>query len=575
MSLPAAPEQGLSLYLIEGGLTAIVFALAFALPGIGATWFSRIESAFGRLAKRKSLSIAVVGASAFLLRLALLPVCPIPLPFSENDFSFLLSADTFASGRLANPTPAMWMHFETIHLTMVPTYASMFFPGQGLILAAAKVLTGQPWYGLLLVTALLCAAICWMLQAWIPPTWALLGGLLAVLRIGLFSYWINTYTGAGSLTALGGTLVLGAFPRFMKHMRLRDGILLALGVSILGLCRPYDGMLLCLPVFMALARWAFFSKNRPAKAVLLRRTALPLVLIVATGAWMGYYDYRAFGSPVTLPYTVDRAEYAVTPYFIWQSPRSEPAYRHKEMRQFYTVTELSAYKDIHRLAGFVPETIVKAVEAFLFYAGIALLVPLIMVRRVFRDRRIRFLLLCVLIMAVGQSIEIFLIPHYLAPFTAAFYAIGLQAMRHLRLWKPGRQLVGVTLVRLTVTLCVMLAGIRVFAAPFHLRFSTFPPNWTYEWFGPNPHAGLERAQMQARLNQIPGQQLVLVRYSAHHEPFSEWVYNAADIDHSKVIWARDMDDAHNRELLQYYKDRTIWLVQPDTAPDTLTPYLSH
>jgi hypothetical protein len=67
-----------------------------------------------------------------------------------DDFSFLLAADTFAHGRLANPTPAMWTHFESIHITMQPTYMSMYFPAQGLLLAAGKVLFGNPWFGILL-----------------------------------------------------------------------------------------------------------------------------------------------------------------------------------------------------------------------------------------------------------------------------------------------------------------------------------------------------------------------------------------------------------------------------------------
>ncbi len=117
----------------------------------------------------------------------------------------------------------MWTHFETIHVTMKPTYMSMYFPAQGLVLAAGKVLTGHPWYGILLMTAFMCAAICWMLQAWLPPTWALLVGCWRSCDLGLFSYWINTYSGAGSIAALGGALVLGALPRFMKTLRLRDG----------------------------------------------------------------------------------------------------------------------------------------------------------------------------------------------------------------------------------------------------------------------------------------------------------------------------------------------------------------
>ena len=48
-----------------------------------------------------------------------------------------------------------------------------------------------------------------------------------------------------------------------------------------------------------------------------------------------------------------------------------------------------------------------------------------MVRRVLMDRRIRFLVLSMPVLMAGMAIEIFMIPHYLAPFTAAFYAIGL------------------------------------------------------------------------------------------------------------------------------------------------------
>ena len=224
MLLPLASTANPSLLILECGLTGIAIATSFAWPRLGDGVFARIERAFARLARKQGLSVAVVGLSVVLLRLAILPLFGVPLPFVPDDFSFLLAGDTFAHGRLTNPTPAMWTHFESIHITMQPTYQSMYFPGQGLVLAASTVVFGHPWVGLLIVSALMCAAICWCLQAWLPPNWALLGGFLAVLRLGVFSYWTNTYHAAGSLAALGGALILGALPRLLKTSRYRYAV---------------------------------------------------------------------------------------------------------------------------------------------------------------------------------------------------------------------------------------------------------------------------------------------------------------------------------------------------------------
>ena len=63
-----------------------------------------------------------------------------------------------------------------------------------------------------------------------------------------------------------------------------------------------------------------------------------------------------------------------------------------------------------------------------------------------------------------------------------------------------------------------------------------------------------------------------MRYRPDHEILEEWVYNGADIDGSKVVWARDMGAAKNQELIDYYKDRRVWLVEPDEKPVRVTPY---
>jgi len=65
---------------------------------------------------------------------------------------------------------------------------------------------------------------------------------------------------------------------------------------------------------------------------------------------------------------------------------------------------------------------------------------------------------------------------------------------------------------------------------------------------------------------------VIVHYEPQHDTDWEWMYNDADIDHSKVVWARDMGAAQNEELIDYFKNRRVWAIDADEDTPQLFPY---
>jgi len=561
--------------LIEFCLAGIAIATACFFPKLGQKYFERWEQFFRSVARRRRLVVVGVGLLALGTRAALLPILPVPQPTIHDEFSYLLAADTFAHGRLTNPTHPMWAHFETFQVIQRPSYMSMYPPAQGLLLALGQATLGHPFWGVWLSVGFMCAAICWMLQAWLPDGWALLGGLLAVIRLASFSYWADSYWG-GALTATGGALVLGALPRIERAQRVRDALAMGLGFAILANSRPYEGLIFSLPCLAALLAW-LLRKDSLRLNLVAKRVALPLssVLVVSAGM-MGYYFWRVTGSPFRMPYQVDRETYAVAPYFIWQSLKAQPVYHNELIRAFYTHWELSQFTATRSGIGFAIATLGKINILWLFYLGPLFVLTVLAAVAVAPyglrwnqiNPRPRFLLIASLVSLGGLVPEVYFRAHYAAPMTCLIFALVLLAMRYLRRWRWRGEQTGAAIVRAVTMACIMLFVLRVAAAPLHLSVR---PVLSVTWCTVEQQS-LDRARVLSQLTNDPRRKLVIVHYSPQHNLHAEWVYNSADIDGSKVLWARDMGSSQNQELIRYFKDREAFLLEADETPPRLSPY---
>ncbi|MGH9660494.1 MAG: hypothetical protein ACRD96_18230, partial [Bryobacteraceae bacterium] len=357
-------------------------------------------------------------------------------------------------------------------------------------------------------------------------------------------YW------GGALATIGGALVLGALGRLRGTPRVSLGVALGGGAAILMLARPFEGFVMCLPAAaMALAK----SWRRP-------RVVIPATAVLAlAAAALGYYYWRVTGSPWRVPEIVQRQQYAVAQVFFWEPLRPEPEYRHQSIRDFFTGWEKEGFLEIRTPSGWLWNLSKKLVSAWLFFLGPALTIPLLMARRVARDRRVRPLCVILAVALIGFNLTPWFYPHYAAPIASLIFALLVQAMRHL-----GRAAAHRILVVTVVVIVVQLAGQRLLN----------PPDWPMTWY--HTSAGnTARALALSRLRSTEGMHLAIVRYGRNHRAvMNEWVYNESDIDRAQVVFAREMDAESNRELIRYFAGRKVWLVEADEEPPRVGPYPS-
>ena len=466
-----------------------------------------------------ALHMAIVVATSLAVSICFAWLHGMPIPRFHDDFAYLLDADTFAHGRTSNPTHPMWPHFETMHVLQVPRYISKYPMGQGLTFAVGSLIFGHPLRAVWLIGAAACAAVWWALRVWTTPALALLGGIATAVHPTMID-WMESYHG-GELAALGGALLLAAAGR----KKTLDAIT-AIGVVLLAISRPYEGMVFCIAVGIVLIR---------------RVTPAGVAIVLAGLACIAANNYSITGNPLVLPYSVYERQYDPAPNFIWEKGRPMPHYRNAEMAFIYRVVYFGQYKRVHSPGGLLDETLKKIDVIDRAFFGpenlpnprplfLLLLVAAIPLLR--EDRNARLLALVLLIFAFAPfSIIWWMQLHYLGPATAVATCLAILLLRRL----------------FTASAILGMAVAIIFFANAGLM-----------WFGTDtPDGGMQAKRIKIAHQLLPqgGKHLVIVAPDVF-----DAVYNAADLDRAPIVWARDLGPVANAQLLAYYHDRRVWLL---------------
>lgn len=542
-------------------LAALFIMLAFTVPRLGCNVFERIERRFAGLAHQPGRQILAIGLLAVVLRALMLPWLGIPTASVFDETSMMLQGQTLALGRLANPTHLFWQHFETFYVNQVPSYASMYFPGRGAPLAAGLLIANNAWVGVWLSMVLMCMAATWMLQGWVSMPMALLGGVLVTVRLAIFSSWINTYYG-GAFTALGAMLVIGALPRILRGARWRYGLLMGVGAVILMTSRPYEGMLLCIPVAVALIASLVRRRWSHVRPVVFKVMLPALLMVGAGGAILLQYNLATTGDRFKAAYELNRETYAIAPAFLFSPPLKSlnqgPAYFKN-----YFVEEATSYRHRESPILWLRSGLAKIFHTWNFYVGAILSIAFF--AGLWTARREYFLWGTPVFFFAGYFLETWNFPQYTAPLFPLMLILTMRGFDWLRTRDPGRMPAALFLARAMPVATVAMLALPVISV---VSGASFMGSKSLQVTCCTVKFDKLRPALQARLLQSPGRDLVLVKDGPHNPTGYEMVQNDADIDNSEIVWAHRLDAEKDARLMDYFASRRVWefeWLDPETA----------
>jgi hypothetical protein len=479
-----------------------------------------------RSGRQEAQLYIVVTVTAFALAIVGALTYGIPVPNIHDEFSYLFAAETFARFRLTNPPPPSPDSFFSPHILVEPTFSSKYPPAQSLFLAIGVIL-GLPIAGVWLSGACAAVAMLWCARAILPVRSAVAATVIFVISVLFAGPWISTYWG-GLVPFMGGALVTGFFLRLKSGVPTQGATMaLGIGLAVLALSRPFEGVVLCLALLLLFADRLYSGLGRAPRRQLMGRAMICGALVFPALVFQGALNAAVTGSPLRMPHLEFQAQYLSVPLFRWESPAvpSRPEVRLTAVERTFEIpvswpahlslTLGSAWRSVHQLGG-------------VLLVGALLLGLVLSVRS--HPRLVAVILLVPLLQSSANYVHF---AHYFAPIAPLwFLTAGVAAAWLFDRWKIPPS-------------TTILIGVLIAVASMAQR-----------WAGEHP------VKMHSIHSVVVGQlaplrpALAFITYDPRLSVHANVVYNDPDLTND-VLLVNDLDQERNCEVVRNFPGRRV------------------